>query len=280
VRGSFTQASLTGTWRIQALAACANPGWMRGTLDVAADGTVTVTSFLDNAGNTTPTALSPPVHLFVDASGQIRDTADAASAIFTGIMGSQDPKKVVGTSSSSGTQLIAVLLKHDPAVTFNPGATGVPGDINGFGGTAGGARRFAYSQVSAGASPQEWEFGQGQIGANDPAGGAQYTFGNPAQNYTFVLNASNSITRPGDKASILSLAADGTVTEALNTTAGASAPLPPPPAFVMGPGAGVMSDDKSVIVATATRAPRRPSPSPPSRPRRSRPRERERSSRP
>jgi hypothetical protein len=70
------------------------------------------------------------------------------------------------------------------------------------------------------------------------------------------LNASNSITRPGDKASILSLTADGTVTEILNPNVAPSpsVPLSPPPAFVMGTDSGVMSDDKSVIVATATDA--------------------------
>jgi len=243
--GDFTQASMTGIWRFHAIAAGASPGWMRGTLTVADDGTVTVAPFLDSAGNiAAPAGLFP--RLIVDPSGQVRDAANLTDAVFSGIMGATHRNKVAGTSSSGGTQLIALLLKHDPNVTFNPGA---PGDINGFGGAAGGARRFAYSQITSGAAAQEWEFAQGQIGANNPVGGVGYTFG--TTNYALFLNASSSATRPGDKASILSLTADGLVTESVNSAATA---LPPAAPFVMGPDAGVMSDDKSLGVATTTDA--------------------------
>jgi fibronectin type III domain protein len=248
--GDFTQASLAGTWRFQAIAAGASPGWMRGTATVAADGSVTVTPFLDSTGGTTaPAGLFPK--LLVDPAGQVRDADNIADAAFTGVVGATNRNKIVGTSSRGGTQLLVIMLKHDPAVSFDPAA---PGDLAGFGGTLGGARRFAYSQIATGSAPQEWEFAQGQIGANNPAGGVQYRFSvaNVAQNYPF-LSASNAVTRPGDKASILSFAtADGEVTEALNTLTATSAPQAPPPRLVMGTGAGIMSDDKATIVATAT----------------------------
>jgi hypothetical protein len=245
VQGDITQASMTGIWRFQAIAAGASPGWMRGTLTVADDGTVTIAPYLDSAGNTSaPAGLFP--RLLVDPAGQVRDAANLSDVVFSGVMGPTRRNKVVGTSSSGGTELIALLLKHDPNVVFNPG---VPGDINGFGGAAGGARRLAYSQITAGAGAQEWEFAQGQIGANNPAGGVGYTFG--ATNYTLFLNASGTATRPGDKASILSVTAEGLVTEAVNSAATA---LPPPAPFVMGTDAGVMSDDKTLVVSTTTDA--------------------------
>ncbi len=255
--GDFTQADMTGTWRFNAVAAGTSPGWTRGTLTVDSAGAVTFSSFSDNSGATTaPAGLFPK--LLVDPSGQIRDAANLSDAVFTGVMGATHRNKVVGTSSSNGTQLIAVLLKHDPNIAFD---TGVPGDINGFGGSAGGARRFAYSQIATGSSPQEWEFAQGQIGANQPPGGVQYRFsvqGNPTPfDYPFVdaSDASNAAPHhPGDKASILSLSSDGTVTDSINMLTGTSAPQSPPPTFVMGSGAGVMSDDKSLIVATTTDA--------------------------
>jgi hypothetical protein len=250
--GDFTQASMTGTWRFNAIAAGTSPAWMRGTLTVDDAGAVAFSRFGDSSGATAaPAGLFP--RLLVDPSGQIRDAANLTDAVFTGVMGSTNRNKVVGTSSSNGTQLIAVFLKHDPAVTFVPGAQGVPGDINGFGGSAGGARRFVYSQIATGSSPEEWEVAQGQIGANNPGGGVSYTFSDPAQSYTLFLDASNATpTPPGDKASVLSLTSDGTVTEALNTGTGQSAAETPPPKFVVGPGSGVMSDDKSTVVATTT----------------------------
>jgi hypothetical protein len=225
---------------------------MRGTATIAADGAVAVAPFLDSAGNTTPPGGLFP-KLLVDPAGVVRDADSIGDASFTGVVGATNRNKLVGTSSAGGDALLVVMLKHDPAVAFDPSS---PGDLDGFGGTLGGARRFAYSQIATGSAPQEWAFAQGQIGANNPPGGVQhrYSVNNVAQDYPF-LSAGGGATRPGDKASILSFAAtDGTVTEALNTLTGSSAPQAPPPAFVMGTAAGFMSDDKATIVATATDA--------------------------
>lgn len=235
--GDFAQADLAGTWRFQAVAAGTSPGWMRGTVTVAADGTTTIDPYLDSAGNTTaPSGLF--AKLLVDPAGQVRDADNIGDAAFTGALGATHRNKIVGTSSSAGTQHLAVFLKHDPAVTFTQA-----GDVNGFGSTSGGARRFAYGQLATASSPREWEYAEGQLGANSPPGGVQYRYSTTP--YPF-LSASGTVTVPSDKATVLSITADGVVSEAVNGTPTTA------PRLVMGTDAGFMSDDKATIVATAT----------------------------
>jgi hypothetical protein len=128
---------------------------------------------------------------------------------------------IVATSSSNGTESIAVLQKEDPDVTFTAA------DVTGFGGGGGGsgtnARRFVYNQISSGSS-QEWEFAMGRIGSDRQA---QYTPAAPPVNV---------------KVTELAIDADGIVSE--TAVAGQN-----PPVLVTH---GVMSSDKTVIVATAT----------------------------
>ncbi len=239
--GDFTQADLTGTWRFQAIAAGTSPGWMRGTATVAADGTVVVGAFLDSAGNTTAPAGLLPV-LLLDPAGAVRDAGNVGDASFTGVMGATHRNKIAGGWASGGTTVLALLLKHDPLVSFSNAV-----DVYGFGGTLGGARRFAYHQIATASSPQEWEFAQGQSGANSPAGGVQYHYSAGGTTYAYpFLAASGSPALPSDKASVLSVSGDGAVTEALNGTPTAA------PRLVVGSDGGFMSDDKATIVATAT----------------------------
>jgi hypothetical protein len=220
--GPFAQGDLEGTWNFNILVSGAAAGWMRGKLAVDSAGGVTFSSFLDSVGNTLPPAYLFPA-LFLNPTGHVRD-ANAGSANFKGVMAASR-KMIAGNASPDGSsQLLAILQKEVPGITFSNS-----GDIQGFGNTGGGGRRFIYNQITSG-SAREWEFAAGQIGRDQKI---QYT--------TFI--APSNPAKPGDKASILNIDGDGIVTESL---AGA---LPQPAAVI---GRGVMSADKSVIIGTAT----------------------------
>ena len=224
VPGPFAQTDLTGTWRFNILVSGSSSGWMRGTLSVDDSGAVTINPFLNNTGGTAAPAYLFPA-LLVNPTGQVRDAVNVDDALFKGVIGGFQRKIIVGTLvTDTGSHLFVVLQKHDPLVTFSNA-----GDLAGFGSTAGGARRFSYSQISSG-SLQEWEFAIGQSGQDRTV---QYgTFTAPSAPAT-----------PGKKATTLSITADGIVTET------GTAVLPQPTVLIP---AGVMSDDKSLIVATAT----------------------------
>lgn len=217
----FSQSDLTGDWNFNILVTGASGRWMRGKLSISSSGTVSFTNFLDSSGGTTPPADLFPA-LYLDSSGTVQDVA-TGTAIFRGVMASR-LNMVVGTAfTGSASPLIAILQKQVSGVTFSDN------DLKGFGNAGGGARRFVYNQISNG-SLQEWEYAVGQIGSDQ------------AVQYTSFLAPSNPAT-PGKKASKLTITSDGIVTESLT---GAT----PQPAVLMD--RGVMSADKSVIVATAT----------------------------
>ena len=218
----LVQGDLEGAWNFNILVSGTGAGWMHGKLAVDNTGAVTFDSFLDSAGNTLPPAYLFPA-LFLNPTGHVRD-ANAGNANFKGIMAASR-KMIVGNASPDGaSQLLAILQKQVPGITFSNS-----GDIQGFGNTGGGGRRFIYNQISSG-SNQEWEFAAGQIGRDQKI------------EYTTFTAPSNPV-KPGAKASILNIDGDGIVTESL---AGA---LPQPAAVI---DRGVMSADKSVIIGTAT----------------------------
>jgi hypothetical protein len=246
--GPFAQSNLEGTWRFSVLRAGSSAGWMRGTLHVDAAGAAIIDGFLDEASNVVP----PPgflSNLLLDSTGHVRDAA--ASATFTGVLAPAHRNVIVATASSGGEAAIAVLLKHDPGVTFTPASEGVPGDLGGFGGgqnaSGGGARKLAYCQMAAGAAPQEWGFAEGQIGRNLPLA-IQYTGQQVPLEY---LTASTSTpARPADKVTTFALTEDGVVTEGINQDVVTADPTATLPDFVLPE--GIMSDDKSIIVGVGT----------------------------
>jgi len=230
VPGPFVQADMTGTWRFNILVSGTNAGWMRGTLTVDDTGAVTFVSFLNSAGGTTAPAYLFPL-LLLNPSGHARDAVNADDAGFLGVMATRRNMLVGNMSPDGGSRLIAVLQKHDPAIGFT-----LNGDIKGFGNTAGGPRRFVYSQISSG-SVSEWEYAYGRIGGTSP----DVSYDNFAAPSPFII--------PGGlagKATKLSIT-EGTTGGIVSETASTGTPKP----TVMIP-AGVMSDDKTVIVATAT----------------------------
>lgn len=225
VPGAFAQTDLTGTWRFNILVSGTSSGWMRGAIAVDGAGFVTVNPFLDNNGGTAaPADLFPA--LLVNPTGRVRDAVNVGDSLFQGVMGGFQRKIIVGSMvTASGEHRFVVMQKHDPSITFTTAA-----DISGFSSAGGGARRFSYSQISSG-SISEWEYTVGQIGST------------PDVQYSTFITAQSVPVIPSSKATRLAITSDGIVTEANST--GATKPT------VLIP-AGVMSDDKSLIVATAT----------------------------
>ncbi|MEI6205719.1 MAG: fibronectin type III domain-containing protein [Desulfuromonadales bacterium] len=222
VPATFVQGDLEGTWNFNILVSGTGAGWMRGIVAVNTTGVVTFSSFLDSAGNSSPLT-NLFTSLFLGSDGSVSD-AGVGSSKFRGTLAT-NKKMIVGHSSMNSTsQLIAVLQKQIPGIMFTNS-----GDIQGFGNTGGGGRRFIYNQISSGPN-QEWEFAEGQIGKDQKI---QYT--------TFI--APSNPVKPGDKSSVLNITSDGMVTESLT---GAS----PQPAAVIDK--GVMSADKSLIIGTGT----------------------------
>ncbi len=231
VGAPFEQADLVFSqgvnvsWYFNILVSGANAGWMRGNLSVAEDGTVTINSFQDNNGGTTPPAGLFPV-LLLSTDGQVSDNADPALVVFEGVMATSR-NMIVGTlSSDTGSRMIAVLQRRVEGTNFSNA------DIQGFGNTFGGPRRFVYTQVSSGPL-QEWEYAEGQVGQNRTV---QYQAPN-------LFVAPSGPARPGAQATTFSVNANGIVTETRGTA------TPQPDVAIQ---AGVMSDDRSVIVATET----------------------------
>lgn len=219
---AFSQADLTGVWNFNALVAGSNARWMRGKLSIDATGTVSFSDFRDSSGNTTPPAGFLSV-LYLDATGQVRDSASGAAS-FRGSISSR-LNMVAGVSGAGADTMIAILQRQESGVSFSDA------DLQGFGNAGGGARRFVYHQVSSG-STQEWEYAVGQIGSDQTI------------QYATFLAPSNPVT-PGKKASRMSMSSsDGIVAESRQTG------VSPQPALVID--RGVMSADKSVLIATAT----------------------------
>jgi len=222
ILGSYLQSDLEGSWNFNILVSGAGAGWMRGALNVDNAGAVTFASFLDSSGHIAPPADLFPVML-LSSNGHVRD-AVAGSPLFQGVMAA-NRKMVIGNSSTgSVSPMLVIMQKQVPGVTFSNS-----GDLQGFGNTGGGGRRFIYNQISSG-SGQEWEFAEGQIGKDQKI---QYA----------TFKAPSNPVKPGDKSSILNISADGLVTESLTGAL-------PQPATVIS--RGVMSADKSVIAGVAT----------------------------
>lgn len=220
---SFSQSDLTGDWNFNILVSGTNAKWMRGKLTVNASGTVTFDSFLDSAGGSAPpSGLFPG--LFVDSVGQVLDVA-SGSAAFRGVMAANQYKDIiVGSATGGSSPMLIILQKQVSGITF------ANGDLAGFGSTLGGPRRFIYDQIASGLG-QEWEYAAGQIGTDRKV---QYT--------TFSAPSAPSL--PGSKATLLNIDGNGIVTEI------AQSGITPQPKVLID--RGVMSADKSLIVAAAT----------------------------
>jgi len=225
VAGAFVQQDLTGTWNFSVLIAGDAAGWIRGAISVGSSGAVSYTLYQDSTGGSTPPPALFPA-LFVDSAGDVRDSATPG---FRGVM-SLHRTLITGTGPWTGSSRYLAILQKQLPVNFGPA------DLQGFGSTGGGARRFLYHQISTGTGG-EWEWASGQIGRDQKV---QYA----------SLTAPSNPQLPGEKASILNISTNGIITESLTGAAGA-------PAVIMD--RIVMSADKTVMVgvASTTQTPKR-----------------------
>lgn len=218
--GAYSLEDLEGTWNFNALAGKPDAGWLRGTISIGADGTVAYLSFLDSKGGATPPSelLST---LTIDSTG----TVTQAAGRFHGVLSTGKTLMAATSSLNNSAPILLVMQKRVPGVTYSDA------DIAGTGSTPPGTGPLplAYQQIAVG-SREEWEYAVGQAGKDRQV------------KYSAFLSPSGA-TRPGDKASILSITPDGIVTE---TPTG----VLPAPTVVL-PYA-TMSSDKTLIVGTAT----------------------------
>lgn len=218
--GAYSQEDLEGTWNFNALSGKPNARWMRGAVTIGVDGAVAYSSFLDSSGGTTaPSELLTT--LAIDSTG----TVTQAGNQFHGLLSTNKTLLAATSALNNSAPIILVLQKRVPGVTYSDA------DIAGTGSTPPGTGPLplAYQQISVG-SKEEWEYAVGQAGKDRSI------------KYSTFLSPSGA-TKPGDKASLLSITSDGIVTET------ATGVLPAP--TVVLPYA-TMSSDKTLIVGTAT----------------------------
>lgn len=222
--GSYQQSDLQGDWQFNALVSGTGAKWMRGSISIDGEGNVAFTSFLDSSGNATP-----PLNLFTTMS-VLSDGTVIQAGVESGFQGTLSANQfkdtlVATASTGAASQLIAILQKQVPGITFTNS------DIQGTGKLA-GPLTFVYHQLSSG-SNQEWEYAACQAGQDQSVMYAS-------------INAPTIRELPGggSKVTTLAITSDGIVTETP-----ISGVLPQPTALL---NHGVMSADKMMIVGTMT----------------------------
>ncbi|QWV94248.1 fibronectin type III domain-containing protein [Geomonas oryzisoli] len=225
--GGFAQADLAGNWRFNALVTGVAPRWLRGSLGIGSDGSVSVTAYQDSLGGG-----APPAELFTSMTLLPDGTVlqDGVAASFHGTLAANLYKDLmVGTATlAGGARMLVVLQKSVPGITFSAA------DIRGTGKLVAGPLAYVYHQLSAGGIP-EWEYASCQVGQD--------------QGVTYLsLNGPTPRALPGSGSKVVGLAitADGVVSETSYPGV-----LPQPAALIS---QGIMSADKMTVVATATDA--------------------------
>ncbi|GFO60496.1 hypothetical protein GMST_28210 [Geomonas silvestris] len=222
--GIFLPADLVGTWRFNALISGSGAKWMRGSVNIDASGAVSVASFLDSAGGTTaPNDLFSTMSIASDGTV----SQDGAAAGFHGVLSENIFRDLlVGTGTTASGQLMVVLQKMVPGITF--AAT----DIQGTGQSGAGPLLVVYHQISSGAV-SEWEWGNFQVGRDQ------------AETYSSIgAQSAKVLPGAGSKVVGMTITADGLISES------PKAGVTPQPAALLTD--AVMSADKMTIVGTAT----------------------------
>ncbi len=225
--GSFQQSDLQGTWQFNGLVSGASAGWLRGAAVIDGAGKVSVTTFLDSAGNT-----APPADLFTTMTilpdGAV--TQSGAAAGFQGVLSANQYKDLLAGSAtlSGASRLLVVMQKRVAGISY------ASSDIKGTGRLVAGPLPFVYHQLASGLN-REWEHASGQVGQDQAVTYASITGPTPRQ-----------LPGAGNKVTTLAISVDGIVTETPVTGV-----LPRPAALLTN---GVMSADKMTIIGTATDA--------------------------
>ena len=158
---AYTQADLTGTWRINMLRTGSTDGWLRATGTLDASGLMTVSSFLDSTGsNTLPAAGS--MQWTISGTGVISETGVNGGNLVHMTMTS-NKNFIAGTGSDSNSQL-RIVQKVVPGTAYSSA------DLQN--------KTFVYHQLSVG-SQYKWTYGAGTLdaagltnitGETDPSG--------------------------------------------------------------------------------------------------------------
>lgn len=146
---TYAQADLSGGWDVLQLTSNSAPRWGHTHIDVAADGTVTLISILQNDG---PVTLPPTfdMKLAISADGTVTNSGADGSAAFHGSMTSTKTLVFATDTEGNGAHDLFVIRKRVPGVTFSAS------DV--------ASVAFAYHALSAGSFPG-WEYGDGATSA-------------------------------------------------------------------------------------------------------------------
>lgn len=115
---SFSQADLTGTWRVAMLKAGSNSGWMRATGTADSSGLITVSSLLDSTGSTT----APPANTLqwtINGSGVVSESGVNGGEQVQMTMTS-NKNFIAGTEGQSGdTRQLRIIQKVVPGTVYS-----------------------------------------------------------------------------------------------------------------------------------------------------------------
>ncbi|MEA5112568.1 MAG: fibronectin type III domain-containing protein [Geobacteraceae bacterium] len=252
-----SNADLVGTWYFHTLVSGAGARWERGTITVDNACAVTVSDFLDSAGNTLPPA---GFNLSVNQDGLVTQSGAGIWSNFHGTMGSRKNMMVASWSPSATSCAVTIFQKKRAASDYTIE------DISGTGSgqnpynpyiQGNGPTRFAYHQLYSG-SGTDWEYGNGKIGQHGNMWLEQYKdaiywdYSTPdykiATGYEFL-----------SKATSFGIDQDGLITEYWNynnvvnpvTCPSFNNLVPRTPHEVVF--TGRMTADKTVVVGVATR---------------------------
>lgn len=176
---AYSQADLTGTWRINMLRTGSMDGWVRATGTLDSSGLMTVSSFLDTGNSTPPAAGS--MQWTISGSGVIAESGVNAGSQVHMTMTSN--KNFIAGTGSDGSSQLRVVQKVVPGTVYSSA------DLQN--------KSFVFHQLSVG-SQYKWSYGVGTIDAT-----GLFTT-------TSETDPSGSVT-PGAQGT-LSVASDGTVT--------------------------------------------------------------------
>ena len=112
---SFSQADLTGTWRVNMLTAGNDYGWLRATGTADATGMLTVSSFLDSSGNTAPGAGT--LQWTINSSGVVSESGTNGSSDAHMTMASN--KNFIARTGSDGSSQLRIAQKVVPGTVYS-----------------------------------------------------------------------------------------------------------------------------------------------------------------
>lgn len=147
VSAAYSQADLTGTWRINMLRTGSTNGWLQATGTVDSTGLMTASSFLDSTGGSTPPAANS-IQWTMNGSGVISESGVNGGSQVHMTMTSN--KNFIAGTGADGTSQLRIIQKVVPGTVYSNA------DLQ--------SKTFVYHQLNVGAQ-YKWAYGAGTIGA-------------------------------------------------------------------------------------------------------------------